>query len=76
MRPSYSCMKGKRKLNDDNFEEKRFDGNRTLSENIADLAAMKAMVSIAESKGATNEDFKKSKENVLYKKQLDSYQQN
>ena len=36
----------------------KVDGNRTLSENIADLAAMKAMVSIAESKGATNEDFK------------------
>jgi putative endopeptidase len=36
----------------------KVDGNRTLSENIADLAAMKAMVSIAESRGATNEDFK------------------
>ncbi len=37
----------------------KVDGKKTLSENIADLGAMKAMVSIAESKGATNEDFKK-----------------
>ncbi len=35
------------------------DGKKTLSENIADLAAMKAMISIAENKGATKDDFKK-----------------
>jgi hypothetical protein len=34
MRPSNSSMKGKRKLNDNNdFEEIKFDGNRTMSEN-------------------------------------------
>ena len=37
----------------------KVDGKLTLGENIADLGAMKAIVSIAESKGATNEDFKK-----------------
>ena len=44
-----------------NFEYMGFkvDGERTLGENIADLASMKAMVSIAESKGATKDDFKK-----------------
>ena len=37
----------------------KVDGKQTLGENIADLAAMKAMISIAEAKGATNEDYKK-----------------
>ncbi len=37
----------------------KVDGKKTLSENIADLAAMKAMISIAESKGATKDDYKK-----------------
>ena len=37
----------------------KVDGQMTLSENIADLASMKAMISIAESKGATNDDYKK-----------------
>ena len=37
----------------------KVDGHTTLGENIADLAAMKAIVSIAEGKGATDEDFKK-----------------
>ena len=37
----------------------KVDGKKTLPENIADLAAMKAMISIAESKGATNDDYKK-----------------
>ena len=39
MKPSYSCMKGKRKLNDD-YEDKSFDGNRTLSENKGRLKFM------------------------------------
>ncbi len=44
-----------------NYEYMGFkvDGKKTLGENIADLASMKAMISIAESKGATNDDFKK-----------------
>ena len=37
----------------------KVDGKNTLGENIADLAAVKAMINIAESKGATNDDFKK-----------------
>ena len=37
----------------------KVDGKKTLGENIADLASMKAMISIAESKGATKEDYKK-----------------
>ncbi len=43
-----------------NYEYMGFkvNGKRTLGENIADLASVKAMVSIAESKGATNEDLK------------------
>lgn len=35
------------------------DGKKTLEENIADLAGMKAIVYIAEEKGATKEDYKK-----------------
>ena len=34
------------------------DGEKTLSENIADLGSMKCIVSIMEKKGATKEDFK------------------
>ena len=41
------------------FMGNKVDGEKTLGENIADLASMKAMVSIAEAKGATNDDYKK-----------------
>lgn len=34
------------------------DGNRTVGENIADLAAIKTIISIMESENATNEDYK------------------
>ena len=45
MRPSHSCMKGKRKLyDDDTFEEKRFDGNRTMSENPGKMKFMEGNV--------------------------------
>ncbi len=36
----------------------KVDGKLTLPENIADLGAMKAIISIAEKDGATNDDFK------------------
>ena len=57
---NYDKLTAKIKEYYNNYEYMGFkvDGNRTLSENIADLAAMKALVSIAESKGATNDDFK------------------
>lgn len=35
------------------------DGKNTLSENIADLAGVNAVVYVAEQKGATNDDYKK-----------------
>lgn len=35
------------------------DGNLTVAENIADLAAVKTIISIMESEGATNEEYKK-----------------
>ena len=49
MRPSNSCMKGKRKLYDNNdFEEKKFDGNRTMSENPGKIKFMEGNIFISD----------------------------